>query len=117
MFLAKAPDEKMIKNPSLPGGIHYWIVGKTKSKKPHLVAIRTTHWVDPKSEGYLNRGDGILLNFGLAYKGHPTLVLRGDTRTSYVNGHPLNLEDFTKVKKLSPCKKRKVEKFLNRKFE
>ena len=117
MFLAKAPDKKMIKNPSLSKGIHYWIVGKTKSKKPHLVEIRTTHWVDPESEGYLNRGDGILLRFKGISQNHPTLVLRDGPRTKDVKGNRLTLADFIKIEDLSPEAEERIRKFLKRNLE
>ena len=114
MFLAKAFDARMFDKDADPKRIHYWVVGKTRGKKSHFVAVRTTHWVDPESEGYLNRGDGILLRFKGISQNHPTLVLRDGPRTKDVKGDCLTRKDFTKVEDLSPEAEERIRKFLKR---
>ena len=76
MFLAKAFDARMFDKDADPKRIHYWVVGKSKGKFPHLVAFRTTHFIDPKCEAILNRGEGILFKFKDISKKYPTLVLK-----------------------------------------
>ena len=103
MYLAKALDSAMISKGIRGKSSHYWLVAKTRphgKDKGHVVAVRTTHYIDPSSEASVNNGSGFLCRFEEVSK-NPTLILSNESRIRDTKNRSLTQVENTVFKKVA----------------